>query len=264
MSESCQLKHGRSHKWLSVTSLMFTNVPQEYSNIFQPTINSLSMLNWPLTIENRNVAHGWKRLTVGSSNANGSPGQNLSWRSGLQPLENQNVNETKPGMTLEGTILNSAEFGASITFEHLALLTYADIKPSDCSHSAVHHLPPTSWIWWSHHYGVKTMWENPATEKNSYATVTYTGLAEMGQDVAPVGTKSCRCQVTEFLLEVLPDIARGISHLSFFFSEKDNAFTQILPTTLKQDTTNVCGGVIDKAGFPRSCLVQWTLWHGFS
>ena len=89
------------------------------------------------------------------------------------------------------------------------------------------------------------MWDNLATENNSYATVTYTGLAEMVQDVAPVGTKSCRCQVTEFLLEVLPDIARGISHLSFFFSEKDNAFTQILPTTLKQDTANVCGGVID-------------------
>ena len=63
--------------------------------------------------------------------------------------------------------------------------------------------------------------------------------------MSPLLALSCRCQVTEFLLEVLPDIARGISHLTFFFSEKDSAFTQILPTTLKQDTTNVCGGVIE-------------------
>ena len=64
---ACHLKHGRSHWWFSVASLMFTPM---YRSI--PT--KLSVYAW-LTADHQKPQHG-------SSNANGSPGQNLSWRSG--------------------------------------------------------------------------------------------------------------------------------------------------------------------------------------
>ena len=80
--------------------------------------------------------------------------------------------------------------------------------------------------------GVKSIWDR----------ILYKNLLRQSQDLAPA--LLCLCQVTEFLLGVLPDIAGGRSDLSFSVLEKDNTFTQILPTALKlkQDRTNFHGG----------------------
>ena len=85
--------------------------------------------------------------------------------------------------------------------------------------------------------------EKPSGVKSIWDRILCKNLLQQSQDLAPA--LLCLCQVTEFLLGVLPDMAGGISDLNFSVLEKGNVFTQILPTALKQDRTNVHGGGIE-------------------
>ena len=98
------------------------------TGVFQP--NSRSMRDWLLTTKNRNMA---PPMPTAHQDKTLAEGQVTPWEPKFQWDKTRN--------DFAG---DTSEFCRNWGKYRFRTLGIADVKPSNCSHNAVHHLPPTS------------------------------------------------------------------------------------------------------------------------